>query len=301
MADSKHILAAIDFETCSAAALQQAMRLGALRRLPVLALNVVEIPIYSLPEGGLAPVVYPPLDLLLSSARERWVNWESRNASVKFEAVLGSPRGELVARARPETAEMLVVGAHGEDVKVSSGVGPVAAACIQRSPVPVLVVREGQASAFRSVVACVDLSDTSRVVLDAALRLAALDGAALHVVHVYSNPWHKVKPPAEIREHMPDIERKLQEAVDMHLLSWCSDKSHELGAVKAQLSAVRQDGGNHGRGIVEYVKSTHSDLVVLGTRSKWNVRDFVWGSTAERVVREAPCAVLAVKPPGAVT
>ncbi|MBM4361664.1 MAG: universal stress protein, partial [Deltaproteobacteria bacterium] len=40
-----------------------------------------------------------------------------------------------------------------------------------------------------------------------------------------------------------------------------------------------------------------ADLVVLGTRGRTNLRDLFLGSTAERVVRECPCSVLAV-PPG---
>jgi universal stress protein E len=36
--------------------------------------------------------------------------------------------------------------------------------------------------------------------------------------------------------------------------------------------------------------------VVLGTTGKRNLRTLVLGSTAERVLREVPCSLLAVKP-----
>lgn len=38
------------------------------------------------------------------------------------------------------------------------------------------------------------------------------------------------------------------------------------------------------------------DLAVLGVRSTWNARDFLMGSTAERICRDAGCSILTVRP-----
>ena len=46
----------------------------------------------------------------------------------------------------------------------------------------------------------------------------------------------------------------------------------------------RGRGGGYGHAIVAFVKGEGFDLAVLGTRAKWNLRDFFWGTTAERVV-----------------
>ena len=58
------------------------------------------------------------------------------------------------------------------------------------------------------------------------------------------------------------------------------------------------DRQNHGRGIIEYAREHHADLVVLGTRGRSNLRYVLLGSTAERVIREMECSILAVKPSG---
>jgi nucleotide-binding universal stress UspA family protein len=58
------------------------------------------------------------------------------------------------------------------------------------------------------------------------------------------------------------------------------------------------DYQGYGAGITEFVKQVNGDLVVLGTRGRTNLRDMLLGSTAERVVRDAPCSILAVKPEG---
>lgn len=297
----KTILVAVDFSPSSAAALKQAVRIAALNRARVSAIHVVEIPAYALPEGSFLPIdLLPPVDLLISASRERWTQWAPAREvgrAVSFECVLGLPRMEILERARHGTLDLLVVGAHGEfDAK--RGVGSIAAACVQRARTKVLVVRDDQTSAFKSVVACVDFSDTSRLAVEQAVRIAAQDGAALHILHVYTDPWHGLGPPDEIKANMPDINARYQQAVEQHLRSFCEPLAHEIRALKAVFHVEQFDQGGHGKSIVEFVARERCDLVVLGTRSKWNVRDFFWGSTAERVVREAPCSVLAVKPPG---
>lgn len=46
--------------------------------------------------------------------------------------------------------------------------------------------------------------------------------------------------------------------------------------------------------IVEYTREIGADLIVLGTRGRTNLRYVMAGSTAERLLRELPCSVLAV-------
>jgi nucleotide-binding universal stress UspA family protein len=49
--------------------------------------------------------------------------------------------------------------------------------------------------------------------------------------------------------------------------------------------------------IVDYAKTNRVDLVVLGTHGRGALAHLFMGSVAERVVRTAPCPVLAVRNP----
>jgi nucleotide-binding universal stress UspA family protein len=49
--------------------------------------------------------------------------------------------------------------------------------------------------------------------------------------------------------------------------------------------------------IVRLAKSEHADLIVLGTHGRTGIERLLLGSTAEQVLRRAPCPVLAVKEP----
>jgi nucleotide-binding universal stress UspA family protein len=158
----------------------------------------------------------------------------------------------------------------------------------------VLLVRATEPHPFRSIAACIDFSETSGRALEQAIRVAALDGAALHILHVFQDPWDGVRSRERLAARVPDFATRYRHGIEKALRAFCAPFAHEIGALKATYHALQSEG--HGAGIVQFVTRERCDLVVLGTRAKWNLRDFVWGSTAERVVRDAPCSALTVRP-----
>ena len=50
--------------------------------------------------------------------------------------------------------------------------------------------------------------------------------------------------------------------------------------------------------IYDHAKESKTDLVVLGTRGKTDLRALLFGTTAEKVISHAPCSILAIKPEG---
>jgi nucleotide-binding universal stress UspA family protein len=47
--------------------------------------------------------------------------------------------------------------------------------------------------------------------------------------------------------------------------------------------------------IIKYTRAEAIDLIVIGTHGKSGIEHIIFGSTAEKVVRKAPCPVLSVK------
>jgi len=55
----------------------------------------------------------------------------------------------------------------------------------------------------------------------------------------------------------------------------------------------------HGRAstaIIDYARENNIDLIVIATHGRTGIEHLIFGSTAERVVRESPCPVLTVRP-----
>ncbi|MCC6678933.1 MAG: universal stress protein [Phycisphaerales bacterium] len=296
----KSILVAVDFSPCSASALKAAARIADCNRATLRAVHVVALPTFEPAPHPLFPFPLPTQTNFVSDAQESWARLltdSGLRSEVTCAIELGHPRDVILEVAARIGADLLVLGAHGTH-DAHKGVGPIAAACAQRAKARVLLIREDHSGPFRSAVACVDFTDTSKLALQEVIRAAAQDGAALCALHVYDDPWHGMKPPVEVSLNMPDFKNEYRRRIEDRLREFCAPFAHELNALKSTYHCVESQwrGGGYGHAIVRFVREQRCDLAILGTRDRWNIRDMVFGSTAERVVREAPCSVLAVKP-----
>jgi nucleotide-binding universal stress UspA family protein len=52
---------------------------------------------------------------------------------------------------------------------------------------------------------------------------------------------------------------------------------------------------NVAHGVTNYAAANAIDLIIVGTHGRGAIKQFLMGSVAERVVRTAPCPVLAVR------
>jgi universal stress protein E len=285
------IIAAIDFTPGSAAALAQAVRIAGWNQARLHAVHIIETLVAIDLQGALTPYVQEIQDGLIAEARSSWVAFAPETpgkSAIDFDVAINNPLVELIRRVRDRKVDVLVMGSHGVSPGPTPGI--LASQCVRRVPTRVLLVRDQHAGAFRTIVACVDFSDTSREALDAALRFAAQDNAALHVLHVFQPPWTRSHAASKVPEYAAAFKSGLLD----QLRNFFPSNRHEVAWSKASFEVV--EAASHGAGITEFVRSRGCDLAVLGTRGKTNLRDVLMGSTAERVVRDAQCSILAVKP-----
>ena len=295
-----NIIAAVDFSPCSEVALRQAARIAAWNKARLSAVHVLDIPMIQPAPPVLLSIDMPTHDMLNEDAKAHWAQFAPdmpAKKDVAFDTLFGTPGSELARAAEERGADLLVVGAVGL-MSRARGIGSTAGGCIRRAPCKVLAVREGHTRPFSAVAACVDFSPTSLEALSQAVRVAAQDNAALHVVHAYDNPWKGMSRPESVRVNMPDFDAKMQAAVEARLREFAAPLAHELGALRAHYHAVQQTSQRegHGKGLISFITQHGIDLAVLGVRSRWNVRDFLLGSTAERICRDADCSILTIRP-----
>ncbi|MCE7975302.1 MAG: universal stress protein [Leptolyngbya sp. PLA1] len=296
----KTILAAVDFSMCSSDAFRQAARIAAWHGATLHAIHVVNVPAYRPVPHPFIPFDLPTQDQLVYDAYRRWEDFAPAcegKAKAQFTVAVGSPRGEILQAVEATKPDLLVMGTTSV-LDRKRGIGTIAAACVRRAETKVLLVREEQTGPFKNVAAFVDFSETSREALAQAVRVAAQDGAALHVVHIYDDPWHGVPRTGVIAANMPDFDVTLKRSVEQRLREFCEPLAHEMNALKAMYHGFQH--GEHwegyGSGITGFIAHHGVDLAVLGVRSTWNARDFFMGSTAERVCRDAGCSILTVRP-----
>ncbi len=134
----------------------------------------------------------------------------------------------------------------------------------------------------------IDFSETSRAALEEAAELARRFEAGLTLLHVFEPPVASadlmVGPPEMFEQTAKDLERKLE--------LWKTE-AERRGAKAVRALVVT---GAAATETVRFAREGGYDLVVMGTHGRRGLRHLVLGSVAERVVREAPCAVLVVRP-----
>lgn len=289
------IVVGIDYTGCSETALAQGIRIGGWNRAKVHPVHVIDMLSLVELEMAFSPLAVTVQQGLIEDAKAAWKDFGAGIAGkgpLSLDVLTDNPYSALSASVERYKADLLVLGMNG--AAGHKGVGSVATRCVRHAPCRVLLTQAGQTGPFRTVVACVDFSETSREALQQAERIAAQDGSSLHVVHVFRPPWTSFGFRTRRLDDSPTTQAKFREFLRTRLEEFCRPKDPQTVWSKPRFEVV--DDTNHGEGIARYVRTCGADLVVLGTRGKTNLRDVVLGSTAERVVREAPCSILAIKP-----
>jgi len=279
------LLVGIDFSDCSRSALSHALRIGRAWGAAVNAVHVVEAP-DPLASGDptLGGAHREVLRQLVGDAHAQWTATVATlpgASGVPFEVLTGSRLPAIRRALEQHAAGLLVLGAYGE-TRPNVGLGTLASGCIRGVPEDVLVVRDAFTGPFRTVVAGVDFSATSRRALEAAARVAEADGARLYAVHVVAAADGSAATQERLAaEHGPALEAFVAES--------------RLPAGLAVRREIFPYAGLRS-GLLEFGAVVNADLVAIGTRGRTNLRDVVLGSTAEKLLRDSLCAVWAAKP-----
>lgn len=185
---------------------------------------------------------------------------------------------------------------------------------LRKCPCPVWLTKPGGSANYGTILASVDLdiegappeaAELNRRILALASSLAVSDFAALHVLHVWDVPgegmirsWsedpdlsalHYVEGERQRRElGMERIKQQLGEVLGEEAFAYLSPQFHLVQ-------------GTPQEAIPAMAIQLQADLVVMGTVGRTGISGLIIGNTAEAVLEQLQCAVLAVKPRGFVS
>ena len=161
------------------------------------------------------------------------------------------------------------------------------------APCPVLAIRGHDGKVFdpgaiQRVVAATDFSTAATAGVDAAIAVARDHSAELVVVHAYEEPPYLEGPYGLAETEAGRASETARVALQKRLDELAASvEGIEVRTVLAEGPASER--------IVELAAAEAADLVVLATRGLGGIQHLLLGSTAERVIRNAPCPVLAVR------
>lgn len=181
-----------------------------------------------------------------------------------------------IKRAQPDLTVMATHGQRGRD-----HLGSVTEQVLRRSHRPILCVRATADAAaeaptevqpYRRIVVPTDFSLASRLVFPMAILLAKAFAAEVLVVHMRSEPALEPRAPVVLTEAV------LRSFVERDFAGL---------EVRAQVHT-----GSVWERIVHVARLEKADLIVMSTHGHDSLADDIFGSNADRVVRNASCPVL---------
>jgi len=206
-----------------------------------------------------------------SDVRRRLMQAGTR-VSPNFIIEFAVPADLILASADALDADMVVLGAGEKSTLDRLLVGATAERVIRQATVPVWLVRPGAPRADVQKIACaVDFSKPAGATLATATSLARSYGARLHVLTVITDPDDQEQD-RRMREHMSQFDLQGVD-VEPHVV---------FGAPQAE--------------ITRFARENTIDLLVVGSAGRIGIQRILNQNTAEGIVRQVPCTLLAVPP-----
>jgi nucleotide-binding universal stress UspA family protein len=290
-----HILCPTDFSEVSTKAEAYAIALAKRYEARLSLLHVDP------PMPMMAPYGEIPVDIRLFEEQRRQAEQDlaaagtrARNAGLGVDTALigGYPGREILAVAREQDVDLIVLGSHGRGGVEHLLLGSVAEKVLRKAPCPVMVVpaaaRPERGVLFARILCPVDGSQASADAVAQAVDLARETDGQLTLLHV-------VEPMPEAGEFAAldaDEYRRAGEAYGARLMREAvSDTVREWCRIDERIVV-----GKPGDRILDTSKNMAADVIVMGVRGRGALDLLAFGSTANAVVRQAQCPVFVVHP-----
>lgn len=185
---------------------------------------------------------------------------------------------------------------------------------LRQCPCPVWLMKPSEKSNYASILAAVDfdpLKSTAieqtlnQKILELAGALALSDSASLHVVHAWETFAEKTMlSRSDLRPEnlIPYLENE-QMLHQKGLYGLGETLRDQIGAdayhnLSPHFHLLK---GSARKIIPELAVALQADVVVMGTVARTGIPGFIIGNTAEAILDQLTCSVLAIKPPGFTT
>ena len=189
---------------------------------------------------------------------------------------------------------------------------------LRKCPCPVWLVKPESPKTYQTILAAVDVNVDypseelhtrhllNHQILEMASSLALSECAELHIIHAWVAIYEGMmrgafmaRPEEEVASYIEEV--KQQHVQNMNLLM--SESIDNLGQdvleyIKPKKHLIK---GDPRKKIPAFAEEIKADLVVMGTVARTGLSGFFMGNTAETILNQLNCSVLAIKPQEFVT
>lgn len=238
--------------------------------------------------------------------------------SIESKVLLGTPFLSIIREVLRQQHDLLIKIPDQQDW-LSRFFGSDDMQLLRKCPCPVWLIKPESPKSYHCIMAAVDAREIdyspdleirktlNQKILQIASSLALSEFSELHIAHAWdvmgeSAMHHGIftkTSEAEINTYVKAVKQQHSESLNTLLHDATSDHNDEaLDYLKPQGHLVK---GLARREIPKLAEEIKADLVVMGTVGRIGIPGFIMGNTAETILNNINCSVLAIKPEGFIT
>ncbi len=223
-------------------------------------------------------------------------NLEGKGIDSTYKIIRDETAHGLIKTIKKSGCDLVVMGKHGQGFIQRLLIGSNTVKVLKNSPVPVLSVpgrSRKKIDKIENILVPVDVSNSTDSAISSSLDLAALFNASVTLLYVF---WLDEKaydiPPSMVQRFMIRANKILDRKANQAKKKLLRTKKR----IKLIINTQVIHGTSPASAIRGYVVKNKFDLIIMNTHDRKGLSRFILGSDAERVIREAPCPVLVVRP-----
>jgi len=218
-----------------------------------------------------------------------------KRISIKRLVVPGKDYIEVIRAVVRDKFDVVIKAANPKSALTSALFGNNDIRLLHQCPCPVIVLKPTRRKKFRQILAAVDpvtenkeSIELNRSIMDSAISLADVEKAGLQVLHVWDLPLEDSAARAH-KDKLKELSKSLKEDTQRKLDNLVDDYSHP------RLFDHLLKGKPH-KVIPDFVSKNNIDILVMGTVARSGIPGFIVGNTAEKILNQVDCSVMALKP-----
>ena len=192
---------------------------------------------------------------------------------------------------------------------------------LRKCPCPVWFIKPHAPRSYKRILAAVDVDEfypprelktrhlLNVQILEMAASLALSESADLHVVHAWNSMTELVDglvfssdvPRDQFASNVEQERRQQRHLLDALMQSIKGKSNAARDALDYLKPITHLVKGSARKEVPALAKELAVDCIVMGTVARTGVRGFIMGNTAETILEQIDCSVLAVKPEGFLT
>jgi universal stress protein E len=213
--------------------------------------------------------------------------------------VVGKGWQELIRAAGRGRYDLLVAGTRHRNAASRMLFGSTAVKLIRKCPCPVWITHCAEPAGPLNVLVACDLSETSELALHLAVGLGQVLDTRTHVLHAVDHSFEQMMQMTGVSdEACQEYRRKAREAAETKLQMQLSQTDFRTLPAGVQVHVIEDTPDE---AILKFIAEQQIDLLIMGTAGRSGIPGLLLGNTAERLLPELPCSLLAIKPQGFVS